>query len=210
MSQISGHNYIGGAYSAAGDTVLQSFDAVTGRRWTASSSRRPVKRSMLLPWRRARRIRRTAAWRRRAVPVFLRRLPQNSMLWTEPSLTSFAAKPHYPLHASKVNAAVPATSCACLPKCCVAVTSMARESTAPCPSANPCHGPTCVSAASVSGRWPCLVPAISPGVFHCRWRHRSGTGGRLPGGVQSAQRAHAHQRLGGGRDWSGCGENRNA
>lgn len=30
MSQISGHNYIGGAYSAAGDTVLQSFDAVTG------------------------------------------------------------------------------------------------------------------------------------------------------------------------------------
>ncbi|MNN16966.1 hypothetical protein D3C81_1301290 [compost metagenome] len=59
----------------------------------------------------------------------------------------------------KVNGGVPAASCVCSPKYCVAATFTVRASTERCRTANRCRVRICASTASRSGRWRCSVPA---------------------------------------------------
>lgn len=164
MTQILGHNYIGGQRSAAGSVKLHSVDASTGEALPhdfIQATAEEVDAAAKAPLRLTRPIAASAPNVARSSSMRSRmswmRLATISLLWS-------AAKPRCRPDAFRASAVAPAGRCVCSPKSCVVVISTAHGSIRHCRIASRCHVRICVSTASASARSRCSARATS------RWR----------------------------------------
>lgn len=195
MLSLTGHNYIGGERRAAGTVEHKASTPAAVKRCRTLSSRPRRKKSTRPPRLLPPLTRPTAICRLCVVPSSSRPSPTKSTPSVMTSSPWSAAKPHCRLPVSRASVVVQVARCVCSPRCCVVVTSTVHGSTAPCRIASRCRARICVSTRSASVRRRVRCQQLPAGLLHRGWRYRLGSGCRLPGGVQGAQRPHGHCRV---------------
>lgn len=195
MLSLTGHNYIGGERRAAGTVEHKSLDASSGEALPytfiqatpeevdaaaqAAAAAYPTYRNL-------------SAVRR---AEFLEAIADEIDALGDDFVALVCRETALPAARIQASVVVQVARCVCSPRCCVVVTSTVHGSTAPCRIASRCRARICVSTRSASSGRRVRCQQLPAGLLHRGWRYRLGSGCRLPGGVQGAQRPHGHCRV---------------